>query len=239
MYASIFASLFHSFIIGATSEKNTPVKHVYLAPTKEGEDLFDFFTVKYPLPMKCTAPMIKEWNNDAKILAYITLPYIDEKDASRYSSIHSNPPCHIPTTTPAMLEVKYGKGTVVWCAGTYEYDDRKCYNDFTTSIIRRYFPESEQSVISADAPRQVEICSYKLDDGYQLNFVDQLYTDEELTVRDFEVGVRMSADEAKNVEGVYVRPNGEPIEYRYEDGLLKFSIKSLLMYRMVEIKIKK
>ncbi|MBE6550060.1 MAG: hypothetical protein E7670_06490 [Ruminococcaceae bacterium] len=224
-------------LLGATVEKNTPVKHIYLAPTKEGEDLFDFFTVKYPLPMSSTAPMIKTWNKDAKILAYLTLPYIDENDPSRYSSIHSNPPCHIPTKTPALLEVKYGKGTVVWCAGTYEYDKRDCYNNFTTSIIRRYFPESEQSVITT-APRQVEICAYRLKDGYQLNFVDQLYTDEELIVRDFEVGVKMSEEEAKNIEGVYVRPNGESLTYRYENGYLKFSIESLLLFRMVEIKIK-
>lgn len=224
-------------LLGAKIERNTPVKHVYLAPTKEGEELFDFFTVKYPLPMQSTSPMLKSWNKDAKILAYITLPYIDESDMSKYSSIHSNPPSHIPTNSPALLEVKYGKGTVVWCAGTYEYDERQCYNNFTTSIIRRYFPESEQSVIS-NAPRQVEICSYKLEDGYQLNFVDHLCTDEELPIRDFEVGVKMSEEEAKNVEGIYVVPSGEKIEYRYENGFLRFSIQSLVRYKMVEIKKK-
>jgi hypothetical protein len=85
----------------------------------------------------------------------------------------------------------------------------------------------------------VEICSYKLDGGYQLNFVDQLYTDEELPVRDFEVGVKMSESEAKNVESITVVPNGEKLEYHYEDGFLKFSINSLVMYEMIEIKIKK
>ena len=177
--------------------------------------------------------MLTAWRNDARIIGYVTLPYLDENDLTKFASIHSNPPSHIHTEAPAILEANYGKGLVVWCASPYEYDARTCYNEFTTRLIRRYISTEAQSVAS-NAPRQVEICGYRTDYGYQLNFVDLLCTDEQLPIKDFDVSVKLS--EGETVESVSKMPNGEPIEYSFENESVNFIVKSLVMYEMIVIK---
>ena len=224
-------------LLGAQFEKMSPVANNYMAPAKEYEVLFGEFNVNYPLPANDTMPLLTEWSSSSEVLSYICMPYLDQNDPRHYASIHSNPPAP-PTDYPAMLQTRYGKGRVIWCAARFEYDKRKCYRDLTERILRMYLPASEQSVIS-NAPHQVELCSYKTDDGYQINLVDLLCTEELIPIPNIEVGVSMSEAEAEKVESVSVIPNGAPLEYRYEDGFLRFCIPYIVMYEMIGIKIKK
>lgn len=224
-------------LLGISLDGYTPTSHNYISPTEGWEALLGEFNGQYPLPMEGEIPLLKQWRCDAEVLAQVCMPYRDEKDPKRFSSIHSNPPAP-PTSYPAMLRADYGKGKVVWCAASFENDIRTCYRDLTDRILRMYLSVPEQSVIS-NAPHQVELCCYKTDGGYQINALDLLCTEELFPMPSFEVGVRMSAEEAAKVEGVSVLPNGSPMEYRYEDGFLKFCIPSLIMYQMIGIKIKK
>lgn len=83
---------------------------VYYAPEKKQEKLFADFNAKYPLPFLYTLPALEKYQGT--VYAKMTYPYLSENPAYSFSSIHSNPP-GLPTSFPAVLTVKYGKGQ--WC----------------------------------------------------------------------------------------------------------------------------
>ena len=223
-------------LLGAKVGKYTPTMYNYFAPVESFGHLFGEFSEKYPMPVNNKLPLLESRREDAQVWAYISPAYRDENNPRHFASIHSNPPDK-PSADPAMLAADYGKGKVIWSAATFENDERECYCNFIHNLLRQYVPVREQSVVS-DAPHQVEICSYRTDDGYQLNFVDLLYGVEPRPIPAFEVAVKLSEEEADGIESVIVLPDGEAVEFRYESGFLKFCIPSLVMYTMIGIKIK-
>ena len=220
---------------GAVCEGYTDTKHTYLAPVKDFEALFNGFNEKYPMATKFRLPLMRVDKDGVTVAAHLAVPYEDPADASRYASIHSNPPAP-PTDRPVMLFTDYGKGKVVWCAAAVEHDERYPFRMLMMNLLHRYLPIEKQTV-SSNAPHQVELCSYRTEEGYQINAVDLKFDDERLTVQPFDVSIRL--DDGEEIESVRVLPNGETLDYRFEDGVLTFRTLPLIMYTMVGVKIKK
>ena len=209
----------------------TDTKHTYLAPTEKYSTVFgEDYDAKYPLPANYRLPYAK-LTREAEVIATLTLPYIDPNDPSKFSSIHSNPPAD-PTDIPTLVLANYGKGRVVWSASVLEYDKRDMYMRAIMNIFELLCSKQELSVLS-NAPRQVEICAYKLGGRYQINCVNIGATAEHLPVPSFEIALKVGSIDSE--PRAVILPEGEPIECRYDGNYVRFDVSDLDIFRMIEL----
>jgi len=156
VYASKFAlraglaEILNASYLGETRENST-----YIAPTQEGRSLLEGVTAEYPLSVP-EPQVLAEFKGDVDVLATITLPYTDPDDPTKFASIHSNPP-GIPTSYPALIRKKLGKGTVIWCSAPIEaYATRYIkHRSVFVNIVRSLVKEPLS--FEAEAPECVEI----------------------------------------------------------------------------------
>ena len=218
---------------GAKVERFTDESAVYLAPTAAGAPLFWEFTEKYPLPCEFRLPVISlPENSPAEIFATLTLPYT-KPDESRFASIHSNPP-GIPTDIPAIVSASYGKGTVLWSAAPLEIDTRYAQKTVLMNLLRRFMHAGTLSVLS-DAPRQVELVTFREDKEVLLSAVDLLCTEEQLPVRDFRIRVRCDRKPVSAVRLASLQKPEQPLDFTWEDGYASFDVRGLVMFDMFRL----
>ena len=184
----------------------------YLAPMPGTEDLFDWFTPKYPMPFGYRLPVVR-FPEDGETLATLTVPYTLPGER-KFASIHSNPPG--PGTDIPLLRVnRCGKGTVIWSAASPEIDDRVDYRKLLMGLLRRYLPESAQTV-SADGSELCEVTRF--DDGKSVILHAILLSEspKPMTVPGFTLRVKLDAP-AKTLRAI---PSGEELPYVQEaDGI--------------------
>jgi hypothetical protein len=220
-------------LTGVEFDAYTDSSKTYYAPAEKYSELFgEDFDRKYPIPVNYRMPLTR-LTKDVDVIAHLTLPYIDPADPSKFASIHSNPPAD-PTEYAEMVAARYGKGCVVWTAAPFECDRRLTYRQIAMRLLRTYLPENEQRFVS-DATKQVEICAYELDNGYQINCVNLQADEEQIPARDFTLGMKMTPEQAAKITSVRELPNGEELDFTYADGYLTFKVSGLLIYRMVEV----
>lgn len=141
----------------------------YLSPKEKIADCFGEFTEDIPLPLSYYIPEFEY--KKGEVLATVTEPVTDPYDNLHYGSIHSNPPA-IKTKRPAMMEVSYGKGKVLWSLAKLEADGRKGIKEVFVNIIKRYISNSLFNVKSND---NVEIITF-IDSGkLYMNFYNYGY----------------------------------------------------------------
>lgn len=106
----------------------------YIAPCADYKAVMAEFNEKYPLPIIYKLPIYK-MQGDVK--AKIVLPYTDPDNNREYASIHSNPPSRL-TEYPAICEISYGKGRVIWTAALIENDERTNFKVVFNNIVSKY-----------------------------------------------------------------------------------------------------
>lgn len=214
---------------GAELTGYTVENRVYLAPTAEGAAVFEPFCAQYPLPMEIFAPKTQHVSGDTRILATFTLPYT-VPGGRDFASIHSDPPGRA-TDIPALLYRKFGKGAVLWCAAPLEWEERRAHRKLFLRLIRNtldYAPPLE-----SNAPRQVEIVTFRDGETYRFSTVDLRADDERLTLAPFEIRLA-TGKEPKQVLRL-ARRNGEDnvaIPFSYRNGILTFSTEPLTVFDM-------
>jgi hypothetical protein len=222
-------------LVGVTFDSYTDTSKTYFAPTEKYSSFFgEEYDEKYPLPVNYRMPYTKLERENVEVVARLTLPYAHPEDPAKFASIHSNPPAE-PTDYPQILIADYGKGKVIWSAAPIENDRRVMYMNVVMNILRSFMKEDEQ-IVTSDAPKQVEICAYKLEDGYQINCVNLTADEERIPVYPFTVSVKLD----REPEGVTVceLPDGTLIDHSYSDGKLSFTVKDLVIFKMIEVKMK-
>ncbi len=219
---NLLGELLGARFIGMTRENRT-----YVAPAVGYEGLFGEFNEKYPLPVFYKLPII-EIDGSHGVAAYIKLPYTVPGE-KKFASIHSNPP-GILTGYPALVIRPYGKGTVIWSAAPIENDSRTAFKDLLMNIMRLCFKSGDQS-IAANAPRQVELVSFRTAEGVLISAVDLICTQELLKVASFTVTVK--ADKAP--ASVKRIADGRQVPFKYENGRILFETLPLVMFDMYEV----
>jgi len=204
---------------------------VYMAPTADGQRYFGQFNRDYPFPSEMSLPVL-EFGSDVTVLAKMTMPYTKPYE-KRFASIHSNPP-GIPTDIPAMVIRKLGKGTVIWSACPIENDSRRSHKSIIRALLNR-FADPQSLSMRSDAPRQVELVTFR--DGREtfVSAVDLLCTDELLPVRSFEIALR--CDRPAEVIRLGGRERAdESVPFTYENGYVHFRSDGLVMFDMWKIR---
>jgi len=219
--AELLRALTGGDFVGMTRENRT-----YLAPKPEYEFLFGWFNEKFPMPYLYKLPIVS-FPKEVTVAATVTLPYTDPEE-QRFASIHSNPP-GIATEYPALVFADCGKGRVIWCAACPEADDRPAYKALVKALTEYALPAAERSLTS-DAPKQVELVTFRTADGFLISAADLLCDEEMLPVPGFTVSLRCEKPKA-----LHRLPDQEPIAFTWENGVLTFAIPALTQFDMYEV----
>ncbi|MBQ3016142.1 MAG: hypothetical protein IJD79_05115 [Clostridia bacterium] len=211
-------------LLGFTENKNS-----YAAPTEIGSELLAPFTEKYPLSLSDKHPIVKMEKNGVRVLATLTTPYAHPTDKNKFASIHSNPPV-LKTGHPAVAEVDYGRGKVIWLGVAFDGYPGRQHRGITMAILRRYFGEERQTLITG-APKMVEAVAYSSDTEWQISFCNVGDAEDGRKIAPFEVSLAIP----KAPREVKLLPSGERIDFSYENGRLKFEAKELDLFAMYSI----
>jgi hypothetical protein len=218
-------ALIEEFFRGQVSGR-TKEQVVYLAPKEAVQDCFDYFNVDHPLNFNGGAPIVQGLDPNS-VLATLTLPYTHQ-NTKKFASIHSNPP-GIKTDIPAMAVTKYGKGTVLWSAVAIEcielYEHRQIFVD----LLKEAF--HFDSVISSDAPEDVEITAFKTEDSVQVNTVLINHRRNARKVEDFTVSVHCD----KVPKGLSLLPQGTSQRCTISGNTITFKVSAMDNFRMYQI----
>lgn len=153
----------------------SPFKHVnkgyeevqcYVAPTTQWmAHIMGSFNEKYPLPITYKAPIME--GAKGEVLAKFVYPYTDPDDNISYASIHSNPPAHL-VDIPAIMQVNYGKGKVIWSSCSIENDQRINFKDIFANIVK----ENIALKYKIEASKYVELVIFEDGDETYISLFD-------------------------------------------------------------------
>jgi hypothetical protein len=215
-------------LLEAKFEGYTEENAVYLAPTEMGQRFFGEFSTDYPLPSDLSLPKLTL--PDCEVLATMKLPYTKANE-KRFASIHSNPP-GIMTDTPALVTKTFGKGRVIWSAAPIENDSRLSHKKLLISLLLGYMGEA---TLTSNAPRQVELVTFRRDSDMLVSAIDLLCSDELLPVRDFEICVKTAVKPSKVLRLGGMDSTDTEVKFDYKDGKVCFNTGGLIMFDMYRI----
>lgn len=219
--------LVHFF--GVDCKGFTPHVNTYVAPARGMEKLFFDFSDDYPLSMTYRHPLVEVKEKNVEIWARLEMPYSDADDNNHFASIHSNPP-GILTDYPSVMKVNYGKGTVIWSALPIEEYEGYQYRAVMLNLLRKYFTEDQQSVIS-DAPARVELVTFSEKDRMLISTVDMGHEEDIREIAPFTVSVRCD----RKPKQVCLLPLEQPIGFVYENGRVVFQTAELTLFDMYRL----
>lgn len=235
---SVYASKFTirsklSEIIGAFSVEETSEKFTYIAPTPEGETLLSEITRENPLSIPDS--QIKAYMSPKEgVMATITLPFTNPDDATKFASIHSDPP-GIFTEYPAIVRRKFGKGEIVWVSASIEkfaiqyLKHRSIFVDIVRSIVKEPFS------FESDAPGCVEITQFHKpeENRYLINLVN--FQSEigipNIPVYNISLRVRIKGEALR----VTMLPDEKPIAFKQDGEDVNISIPKLETFLMLAL----
>jgi hypothetical protein len=142
-------------LFGIAYEGETPEVLTYVSPSSGHESLFSPFSAQYPSTLRDTQVLVKA-QPGAEILATITLPFTDPK-GTRYASILTDPP-GASTSYPAIVLNRYGKGKVIYAAGTLETWEHDSQRPIFINLLRLL--ATRPFAIESNAPKSVEMMLY-------------------------------------------------------------------------------
>ena len=216
-------------LLGAELVRYTEENAVYMAPTAVGQRYFGQFTPDYPFPTEISLPVLDV--RDVTVLATMTLPYTKPTER-RFASIHSNPP-GIPTDIPALIEKRIGQGTVIWSAAPIENDGRRAQKGIIRALIEGHI-DIDLLTVRSNAPRQVELVTFRGEGELLISAVDLLCTDELLPVPGFTVAVR--GEMPRQITRLGGRDGVDTaVSFTYKDGRAVFDVENLVMFAMYRI----
>jgi len=244
LYASKYTSLIKSggykqkdFLLselfGVSFEGETEEEMTYVAPVNDGDGLFGEFSKRYPVTLQDTQLKVRLNSSNAKVLATITLPYTNPRSA-QYSSILTNPP-GIPTTYPSVVLNKYGKGKVLYSAGTIESWDYETQRLVFGNLIKLI--SSKPYYFMTNAPKPVEITMFDQPDNNRIiiNAINYQRELPNIPVRDISLKIRL---DGKIPERLTVLPDGQELEFKVVNDTVECVLPVLDTFMMLKLDYK-
>jgi hypothetical protein len=191
----------------------------YISPQGEGEADFGDFSSSYPAFARTTGQRIqRRRDSPVAVLATTTLAW-PAGDATRFSSIHSNPPWQ-PTDRPEVALNRFGQGRAIYCASPLE-----TIESLGGSIARLVRRLEDRLTFEADAPTAVELTLFHQPDRhrYRLSLVNFQKDLPNIPVADIPVRLRLP----EKVVRIAQIPDGRPIDHHEADGVVRFVVPRL------------
>ncbi|MBE6596656.1 MAG: hypothetical protein E7641_03200 [Ruminococcaceae bacterium] len=186
-----------SDLLGVDYKGRFEIKPAYLSPTKEAPELFGKHTRKYPHMLEENIVRVTP-NSEGRVLATVTLPVGDVSDNITFSSAISDPPINY-TEYPALFEHRYGKGRVIYSAGTVEFDKFPDSAQLLASIIGDLVGEY---TVTLDAPTCVDYTAYASDSRISLNLLNSQTVYPPIRIDSVKASIKLGGKKVKSVKNV-------------------------------------
>ncbi|MDD5728573.1 MAG: alpha-L-fucosidase [Victivallales bacterium] len=199
----------------------------YVTPVVKSP-LSKFCSEKSPLQIDGKLLTIRA-EKGTKTLAAITLPFTDPADNDRFSSAISNPP-GIPTSKPALVRNRLGKGISVYSAVELETPAFNLHRDVFAEIIKSI--GGKIPLLQTDAPKQIEITIYDDEKSKRLiiNLLNYQETLPPVSAHNINVKIHL---EAQYPVKLISAPDGKEVEYNSIDAhTIEFKAELVEMFRM-------
>jgi hypothetical protein len=215
-----------SDLFGVSYVSETKEELTFLSPIEE-RDLF----LGYSNLSVLGSQLIVKANEDARILATITLPYTDPKDPRRFSFIYGNPP-GIPTNYPSIVLNTYGKGKVLYVSGDLESVEHQDHRTVFINLLKLIAPQPFS--FQLQAPKSVEAVVFYQEESeryliHLLNFQAELPN---IPVRGIFLKLKMDNHKPRRVIKL---PEEVEIPFDFQDGNVKFEVPLLETSLMLAI----
>lgn len=217
-----------SEILGVSYEKEDDDPVNYIAPLEQQSDVLSGFNAKYPLSVSGKLQIVSALEG-SEVLATLTKCYFKPRDINTFSSAISDPP-GVPTTIPALVRNRYGKGTAFYSAGAFETSTHEASRNVLVSIIKHNI---SKPLLVIDAPKAVETIIYKKSTGYQINLLN--FQSKLPPVPVYSLSVRFWTGNQK-IAGVFDVSRGESVDYKITDGYIEFKVEKLDYLNMIDIR---
>jgi len=216
-------------LFGASYQDETKDVVTYVEPVEKQVGLFEPFGRQYPPTLRDSQAIIKA-HEGTEIMATVTLPYTDPQGYD-YANLLQNPP-GIRTHNPSLVLNRFGKGKVLYAAGTLEIWDYSTLRAIFGRLLKHL--GTRPFHFTVQAPRAVELTLFHQSESRRL-ILHALNSQVELPnipVDDVRVSAWMDGKQARRVQLV---PSGMDIKYSVRDGRVEFTLPRLETYRMCAI----
>jgi hypothetical protein len=220
--------LLQTLVGGVYTGEMTRETRTYLAPVEKSPfaGIFGEFNRDFPMPFMWRLPLVRM--SEEGVVATVTLPYT-ARDEKRFASIHSDPP-GIATQYPGLVIKKYGKGNVIWSAVPLELDNRIQYKRFVMNLLH-LFIKPEELTVRADTSANIELVSFRANDGYFVSAVDLKCTEEMVKIRPIKISVKTR----KPAREVISLPDKKPVAFENRNGETSFTMDEFAMCAFYQI----
>jgi hypothetical protein len=175
------------------------------------------------------APLVKLAG--AEQLMGLSEPTFDPDDAEDYTSIHSNPPGRM-TGGVGLAVHSYGKGRCIYLAPSLLTIQQDAQQSFGAWLLEQYAPQT--LVTGTNAPVSVEITLLRSTtaNAYLLGMVNYQKELPNIPACSVWAEVRLPGTTPKACRRV---ADGQPLPFRFADGVLNIEIPELETIEMIEI----
>ena len=210
-------------MLGLQVTGRTEHDFTYMAPTPASRELEGFSALSpMTVPRAQVLAKTREDASDAEVLANLTLPWT-MTGTEQFSAIHSNPP-GIPTSSPAIVRRRIGKGQVLWTAAPLEmsrpYMSRQAVRRLVESLL-------DTRKFRSNAPKFVEILCWEKQGERYFAAINEQEESPVAPMGDIEIGV-------PGKWKACLLPEKEPLPVTYEAGESVISLPKLYLAQMIE-----
>lgn len=220
---TLLADLFGIEYEGETAENVT-----YMSPTENGRKFMPDVTSRHPLTVYASQLKVKAINPD-EVMAVITLPYTNPKDASKFASIHSNPP-GIKTDYSSLIYRPYGKGKVIWSAAPIEEYNVDLHKKIFTNIVRTLSVKPFSYEVDAHPLVEAVVFHQPEKNCYTVRLINVQQVTPSLPVSGIIVKLGLNGRKA---DKVVLLPEGKELSFDIKEDSVIFNVPTLEIFHMI------
>lgn len=223
-------STFLKEVIGVDIQGTTEETITYISPKDSGKRFLTGMSEKYPLAIRGCQTIAKA-SCEHEVIGKVVLPYTNPSDEIRFATIHANPPGKV-TDYPAIVNHKYGKGSVLWISAPLEVENQEPHKSIFVTMVRELATKPFR--FEVDAPGIVEITLFHQPE-YKRFILNIVNVQEQFPVIPISgIKVKVHLNNMKALKAVLL-PLNEEIPIVMKEEYAEISVPTLVIFQMISV----